>query len=113
MVPLADGYLVRDLAVELGLPLVIVARPALGTINHTLLTIECARAARLEVACVVLTPWPEKAGTMERSNRETIARAGGVEVATLPRIDASGPIGARDDLPVDRWLAPTSPARAA
>ena len=46
MVPLTPGYLVRDLAVDLGLPLVIAARTGLGTINHTLLTIEAARAAR-------------------------------------------------------------------
>ena len=45
--PLTPGYLVRDLAVDLGLPLVIAARTGLGTINHTLLTIEAARAAGL------------------------------------------------------------------
>ena len=39
----------------------IAASPGLGTINHTLLTIEAARAAGLEVAAVVLTPWPEAA----------------------------------------------------
>ena len=54
-------YLVRDFAVDLGYPLVIAASPGLGTINHTLLTIEAARAAGLEVAAVVLTPWPERA----------------------------------------------------
>ena len=62
LVPLAPDYLVRDLAVDLGLPLVVAASPGLGTINHTLLTIEAARAAGLEVAAVVLTPWPERAG---------------------------------------------------
>ena len=48
LVPLSEGYLVRDLAVELGLPLLVAARPGLGTINHTLLTIEAARAAGLD-----------------------------------------------------------------
>ena len=43
LVPLTPDYLVRDLARDLGLPLVIAARPGLGTINHTLLTLE-ARA---------------------------------------------------------------------
>ena len=47
LVPLTRDYLVRDLAVELGLPLVVAARPGLGTINHSLLTIEAARAAGL------------------------------------------------------------------
>ena len=69
----APGYLVRDLAVDLGYPLVVVASPGLGTINHTLLTIEAARAAGLEVAAVVLTPWPQEPTAIERSNRETIA----------------------------------------
>ncbi len=48
LVPLCPDYLVRDLAVDLGLPLVIAASPGLGTINHTLLTIEAARAAGLD-----------------------------------------------------------------
>ena len=46
MVPLTTGYLVRDLAIDLGLSLVIAARTGLGTINHTLLTVEAARASR-------------------------------------------------------------------
>lgn len=84
LVPLAEDYLVRDLAVELALPLVIAAAPGLGTINHTLLTIEAARSAGLELASVVLTPWPDDPGEVERSNRETIATLGGVEVEELP-----------------------------
>lgn len=85
-VPLTDDFSVRDLAVELGLPLVIAAAPGLGTINHTLLTIEAARTVGLEVVAVVLTPWPSAPSGMEISNRETIARLGAVEVATLQEI---------------------------
>ena len=84
MVPITTGYLVRDLALDLGLPLLIAARPGLGTINHSLLTLEAARAAGLEPRTVVLTPWPDEPSAMERSNRDTIAALGGVEVATLP-----------------------------
>lgn len=87
LVPLAADYLVRDLAVDLGLPLVIAANPGLGTINHTLLTLEAARAAGLEVRAVVLTPWPQRPSAVEDSNRETIAALGGVPVLTLPQID--------------------------
>jgi dethiobiotin synthetase len=86
LVPLNPGYLVRDLATDLGLPLVIAASPGLGTINHTLLTIEAARSAGLEVAMVVLTPWPEEPSTIEESNRETIAALGEVAVETLARL---------------------------
>lgn len=91
LVPLAPGYLVRDLAADLGYPLVVVASPELGTINHTLLTLESARAAGLEVASVVLTPWPDRPTEIERSNRETIAALGEVEVEVLPRLDLSAP----------------------
>ncbi len=91
LVPLAPGYLVRDLAAELGLPLVVAAAPGLGTINHTLLTIEAARTVGLKVAAVVLTPWPGEPSVIERSNRETIAALGAVEVETLPRLDLSNP----------------------
>ena len=91
LVPLSPGYLVRDLAADLGYPLVVVASPGLGTINHTLLTIEAARAAGLDVAFTVLTPWPEEPTEIECSNRETIAALADVEVRTLPRIDLGDP----------------------
>lgn len=91
LVPLSPTYLVRDLAVDLGYPLVIVASPGLGTINHTLLTLESARAAGLEVAAVVLNPWPEEPTEIEQSNRETIAELGAVRVEVLPHLDLSRP----------------------
>jgi dethiobiotin synthetase len=91
LVPLRGDYLVRDLAVDLGLPLVIAASPGLGTINHTLLTIEAARSAGLVIALVVLTPWPDEPSPIERSNRETIESLGEVPVQTLPRIDLDDP----------------------
>ena len=91
LVPLAPAYSVRDLAADLGYPLVIAASPGLGTINHTLLTIEAARAAGLEVAAVVLTPWPASPSGIEASNRKTIAALGAVEVLTLPQLDFAEP----------------------
>ena len=91
LVPLAPGYLVRDLVVDLGLPLVVAASPGLGMINHTLLTLEAARAAGLGVRLVVLTPWPDEPTAIEESNHATIADLGGVRVETLPRLDLSDP----------------------
>ena len=91
LVPLTPAYLVRDFAVDLGLPLVVAASPGLGTINHTLLTLEAARAAGLEVAKVVLTPWPEEPSAIEESNRETIASLGQVNVETLKFLDLKSP----------------------
>ena len=84
LVPLTPGYLVRDLAVDLALPVVIAARTGLGTINHTLLTIEAARAAGLRVAGVVMTPWAARPEPIEESNRATVERLGAVRVSGLP-----------------------------
>lgn len=108
LVPLAPDYLVRDFARDVRLPLIVAARPGLGTINHTLLTLAAARAAGLMVAGVVLTPWPEQPSPMEADNRATIARLGEVELATLPRIRRADPAllaAAGATLPLERWLA--------
>jgi dethiobiotin synthetase len=107
LVPLGEGYDVRQLAVDLGLPVVIAARPGLGTINHTLLTLEAARAVGLRIAGVVLTPWPANPGVIERSNRETIARLGRTEVSTLEHLAAGRPdllAAAGEQLPLDSWV---------
>lgn len=107
LVPLTEDFTVRDLAVELALPVLIAAQPGLGTINHTLLTIEAARAVGLSVAAVVLTPWPTAPPEMELSNRETIARLGEVEVAMLEEIasaNISALAGAGGRLPWRDWL---------
>lgn len=106
LVPLAPGLSVRDLAVALGLPVVVAARPGLGTISHTLLTLEAARAAGLDVRAVVLTPWPAEPGAIERSNRATIAAEGDVAVAVLPvaELAPAALAAAGAALPLEDWL---------
>jgi dethiobiotin synthetase len=106
LVPLTNDYLVRDFAGELSLPVVIAARPGLGTINHSLLTIEAARAVALRIQAVVLTPWPHEPDAMQRSNMETIERFGDVPVIGLPRTDRAGLAAAGAVLPVSDWLSP-------
>jgi dethiobiotin synthetase len=96
LVPLTLGYLVRDFARELALPIVVAAAPGLGTINHALLTIEATRAVGLEVRVVVLTPWPDHPSAMVRSNRDTIERLGDVSTEVLPRLDLTA---------IDSWPA--------
>jgi dethiobiotin synthetase len=91
LVPLTPDYLVRDLARALSLPVMIISRAGLGTINHTLLTIEAVRNAGLDVAAVVLNPWPVEPSPMELSNLETIRRLGAVAVETLPPLDLTSP----------------------
>jgi dethiobiotin synthetase len=95
---------VRDLAIDLGLPLLIAARTGLGTINHTLLTIEAARAAGLSVAGVVMTPWTATPEPIELSNRATVERLGGVPVSGLPPTDPGSLASAGSHLPLDEWL---------
>ena len=108
LVPLDATATVRDLAVALGLPLLVAAHPGLGTINHTLLTVEAARAAGLAIRAVVLGPWPAAPTTMEHSNRETIATRAAVEVCTLPVARDGTPaelLRIGRSLPAADWLA--------
>lgn len=104
MVPITPGYLVRDLAIDLGLALVVAARTGLGTINHTLLTVEAARAAGLRVAGIVMTPWPREPQPIELSNRETIERLSGVAVSGLAPTSPLELALAGERLPLDGWL---------
>jgi dethiobiotin synthetase len=67
MVPLAGGLLVADLARQLDLPLLVVARPTLGTINHTVLTCFSAQQMELKVTGVVINNYPDAPGLAERS----------------------------------------------
>ena len=104
LVPITPGYLVRDLALDLDLPLVVAARPGLGTISHTLLTLEAARTAGLKPVGVVMTPWAD-GDAMARSNRETVERIGDVKVSVLPRVTRDELASAGGELPLDDWLA--------
>jgi dethiobiotin synthetase len=111
LVPLSEDFTVRDLAAALGLPVLIAAGPGLGTINHTLLSVEAARAAELDVRAVVLTPWPDTPGELERSNRDTIMRLGKIEVVGLGDVPspAIGDLArAGDALPWRKWCPPES-----
>jgi len=104
LVPLTNDYLVRDLASEIGLPVVVVARAGLGTINHTLLTVGAVREAGLRVAGVVVTPWSDAPSTMEQSNRATIERLADVDVAGLGPTTPDSLGAAASALPLEHWL---------
>jgi dethiobiotin synthetase len=79
--PLSDLKTVADLAEELQLPLLIVVRLGLGSINHTLLTVEVARSRRLSIAGIVLNEVqrPDKSAD-ERDEPAEIARRCGVPI---------------------------------
>jgi dethiobiotin synthetase len=107
LVPIGEKASVLDLAVALQLPLIVAARPGLGTINHTLLTVDAARAAGLRVAGIVLTPWPAEPDAIVRSNRGTIERLAELAVVGLPFVASAqpGPLAAAGaSMPLERWL---------
>lgn len=58
MTPIYESFTYRDLAKFLNLPILIVARPDLGTINHTLLTIEAAKNLNIEILGVIISKYP-------------------------------------------------------
>lgn len=81
LVPVADGKCMADLALYLGLPLIIVSANRLGTINHTILTVRCARQMGLGIKGIILNnPAPFTDDRSREYNRNDIERLSGVPV---------------------------------
>ncbi|HET6199013.1 MAG: dethiobiotin synthase [Candidatus Acidiferrales bacterium] len=74
LVPINSRQLMTDLMAHLNLPVLLVARTSLGTINHTLLSIAALRAARLDLRGVVMV------GKENRENRAAIEHYGEIEI---------------------------------
>jgi dethiobiotin synthetase len=102
--PLTDEATVADLVCALRLPLLIVARRSLGTLNHTLLTEQVARARGLPVAGVVVNETEPAADLAAQTNVEELRRRldcqvlaivpfGGDVTTALARVDWQGIIG--------------------
>lgn len=86
LVPVNDSQTMADLMAMLGLPVIVAARTTLGTINHTLLTIEALRSRDLRVAGVVMI------GDRDSDNRAAIEHYGNVAVlAEMPRFHSLTP----------------------
>lgn len=73
MVPLSGGFLMADLAKALELPLLIVCRPNLGTINHTLLTLFSARNMDMKIAGYLINNMPVEKTAAEETVAHTLA----------------------------------------
>jgi dethiobiotin synthetase len=81
MTPLSENYTYLDLAKKLGLPVLIVARPGLGTINHTLLTIAALRGRKISIAGIVINYAQDvKSGLAEKTNPEVIEKISGIRI---------------------------------
>jgi dethiobiotin synthetase len=93
LVPLTERETYADLARALGLPVLVVARAGLGTVNHTALTVEALRARGLRVAAIVLNRTAPSDDPSVPHNAAEIARQTGIlPAATLPFV---GDIAAR------------------
>jgi len=86
MVPLNRRELMLDLMAKLNLPVLLAARPGLGTINHTLLSIRALREADLEIAGIVFVAGAAgESGVIEEDNVFTIEQFGGIPMlGTIP-----------------------------
>jgi dethiobiotin synthetase len=77
-VPIAPGFRVSDLAVELGLPVIVVAANKLGALNHTILTVEAIKARGLKCAGIVLNQLEDEMDTCMITNKGVIEDLTGV-----------------------------------
>ncbi|MBN1393118.1 MAG: dethiobiotin synthase [Sedimentisphaerales bacterium] len=87
-VPLTEEFDLLDLAVEFALPVVIVTRPTLGTLNHTLMTIDCVRAAKLNIAGIIVNGYNAVESTVaEDTAPDVIADCSGERILTVVPFD--------------------------
>lgn len=80
LTPLTDTGFISDLILRLGVPAIIVSRPNLGTVNHTLMTCLCAKNAGIEVKGIIINRFPEKPGPAEGYAREMMEKHSGARV---------------------------------
>ena len=75
LVPINEYYFVVDMAEEMELPVIVVCRPPLGTINHTLLTVSYARQHGLDVKGIIINESAENCDTIVKdTNTDEIKR---------------------------------------
>ncbi|MFH1407403.1 MAG: dethiobiotin synthase [Candidatus Omnitrophota bacterium] len=87
LVPLAKNYLLVDLIKDMGLPLLIVARPNLGTINHTLLTVECAKKRNIKIFGIVINYSKNfKMHPAEKNTPRIIKELSGLPLWKIPNV---------------------------
>jgi 8-amino-7-oxononanoate synthase/dethiobiotin synthase len=104
LVPIDETTTMAELARALELPVVIVARPALGTLNHTALTVDVARARGLHVDGVVISRFPSEPKLAERTNPSEIEKLADTDIiGVVPRLTDVDPVTFRD---ARDWLGP-------
>ncbi len=84
MTPLTINYLFLDLVRELGFPVILISRSGVGTLNHTLMTIDILKRHNVPIQCVVFNRVAETLSDVEYDNMKTISR--------ITRVQCFGPI---------------------
>jgi dethiobiotin synthetase len=110
LVPLLTGFTVADFARRLQLPLVIVTRPSLGTLNHTALTVHAARSFKLPILGLVINDSSGgRRGLAERLNPAALRRQNRVPLlGEIPYLGAD-PVGALGHPSFDRIAEALNP----
>lgn len=102
MVPINADHYVRDLIKALNLPVILVARSTLGTINHTLLSLQALRDAELNVCGVILSGEPHP------HNKQAIEQYGEIRVlAEIPKLEAISKealMAIKPLVPIGEWI---------
>jgi dethiobiotin synthetase len=91
LVPIRRDYFMLHLAKDLGLPLIVVSRPAIGTINHTLLTVGCALNEGIEVSGIILNFSSPRNGTVAEETNPSV-------LESLCRVPLFGPFPYLEDM---------------
>ena len=112
MVPIRGGYLMADLAGQLDLPLMVITRPGLGTLNHTLLTTFSARAMDLPLSGFIINRMPRNPDLIESAAPHLLSSLASADLlGVLPEVEGSSDeekviqlAEEIDRLPAYQWL---------
>lgn len=106
LVPIKKGYYVADMISDLNIPCVIIVRAGLGTINHSLMTIESLRKRKIKIAGIIMNGF-DGGEVSQRSNAQVIEELSGVRV--IGKIKAKSSFASlvkqiREQKVLEKWL---------
>lgn len=104
MVPLTNSYLLADFVKSIGLQLIVVSRPNLGSVNHTLLTVTACEKYGLDIIGIIINRMPSKPDIVESMTPELIRKLTGIPIiAVIPEQDS--PNSETTGRHMEKWFA--------
>ena len=104
MVPLTNSYLLADFVKLIGLQLIVVSRPNLGSVNHTLLTVSACKKYGLDIVGIIINRMPSKPNIVESMTPQFIRKLTGIPIiAIIPEQDR--PNAQATGRCMERWFA--------